>query len=321
MSHEIETHGKQAAFVAAHKSAWHELGTTLDHSFTASEAIEEGYLGGWNVRKDSLVTAGGIAVPGKYAVVRNNPFTDVPEALGVVGEAYHIVQNEEHCGILDALVDESGAHFDTAGSLDGGRKVFVTMKLPGHISVGGVDPVEQHIAAINSHDGSMAFTLMVTPVRVVCANTLNAAFGNHSHLIRIRHTSGAQQGLIAAARNALELSFNYLDEFQESAERLINTTMTSSRFEEIITAEFGAPEDAAPATRTRAENKIDDMISLFCDADTHEGMRNTAWAGFNAMVEWWDHQAPVRGEGGSITRAERALLSSKFANRALELVS
>lgn len=325
MSHRIETNGDRATFVSAHTDAWHQLGTTLDHTFTAEEAMEHGLLGGWDVRKRPVFTTDEngemVEIPGRASVLRNNPFTPgKTDVLGVVGENYRIVQNEDHAEFLNTLVDESGAHFETAGSLNDGRQVFITMRLPGHINIGGVDPVENYIAAMNSHDGSMAFTMMVTPIRVVCANTMNMAFQNKSHLYRVRHTSGIERHLRSQAREALDMTFDYLEGFQEQADRLINTTLTLSQFEQIIAKEFGAPEDAPAVTVTRCENKIDQMTALFADSITHEGLRETAWAGLNALTEWSDHYAPTRGDDRDTARAQKALLAPSFKNRALDLM-
>jgi hypothetical protein len=110
-----------------------------------------------------------LEVPGAYATVRTNPFTGArasPWASSVAG--YHPLQNEEHAAFLNHLADASGATFDTAGSLRGGRQVFVTMRLPQHLSIGGTDRVDLNIAALNSHDGSSAFRVLVTP----CARRL-----------------------------------------------------------------------------------------------------------------------------------------------------
>lgn len=326
MAHKLDITNGRTSFVSAHTDAWHQLGTTLDHSFTAEEAMREGLLGGWNVRSRPIqtITETGeyLPVPGRNAIVRDNPVVDGRvDVLGTVGSRYSIIQNEEHAGLLNALVEESGAHFDTAGALEGGRKVFITMKLPGHISVGGVDPIDNYLAAINSHDGSMAFTLMVTPIRVVCANTLNAAFGQKSHVFRIPHTSGVEKRLRTQARQALDMSFNYLGTFQEEAEQLINTTMTQSQFEAIISKEFGAPEGAGKQTVARAASKLEELSALFAEASTHEGVRDTAWAGFNALAEWSDHYQHTRGEGKELTRARNAVLYPAAKNRALELVS
>lgn len=330
MAHNLDTTNGQTSFVSAREDAWHRLGTVLPDSFTANEAMEHGLLGGWNVRKVPVMAeiAEGltIPVPEKFAVVRNNPVVaGQVDPLGVVGPAYTVVQNEELAGLLDNLIDESGAKFETAGAIDGGRKVFITMKLPGGIRIGGVDPVNNYIAAMTSHDGTSATTLLVTPVRIVCENTMNLAFQNHSNIFRVRHTSGAQRLLAQQAREAMEFTYDYLDGFQEEAERLINTTMTLGKFEEIVNNAFQPPKDAPAATVTRNENKIAEIVGLFADAHTHEGVRDTAWAGLNALTEWSDHYAPVRGSGGSSEveadlRARKSLLDTEFKNKARKLI-
>ena len=325
MAHDIDITDGTASFVTARLDAWHALGTKLDHSFTALEAMEEGRLGGWDVRKAPLYTRIGgdeRELADRFAVLRNNPV--VPgrvDVLSTVGTAYQIIQNEEHAALLDAVVDESGAHFETAGALDAGRKVFITLRLPNHIDVGGVDRVDQYLAAVNSHDGTTAFTFFVTPVRVVCANTLNIALGSARNTFRVRHTSGAKLGIVNQAREVLDMSFRYLGEFQEQAEQLINTEMTEAAFLNIIRAEYGAAADAGAATRTRADNRLDEIEELFAVASTQDGIRGTAWAGFNALTEWADHYSPSRGDERDVSRATWAVLDPTFKNRAFALMA
>ena len=319
MAHQIETHKGKAAFVTANIPAWHQLGTVLDGAFTAEQAMELGRLGGWNVRKSPLFVAEtGRPAEGAYATIRDSPFepgqTDV---LGVVGETYHPVQNEEMADILNILVDESGAVFDTAGSLRGGAQTFVTMKLPGHMLIGGVDAHEMHVAAVNSHDGNSAFSLLVTPVRIVCANTLSAALGGARNTIRLRHTQGLRRNLIDDARRALDMTFDYLDAFQAEADQMINTQLTLDRFEEIVANEFGTTSEV-PHVAAKARNKIEDLCSLFADAQTHEQVRGTVWAGFNAFVEYADHYSEVRGHLEN--RARSAALGSDFKVKARKLM-
>ncbi len=146
--HDLDITDGTASFVSAREPAWHQLGTVLDSAFTAADAMWVGHLGGWNVRKvPALADLDGrrtVPMHGRYAVIRDNPVTrGQVDVLGDVGEAYHPIQNETYAEILDTLVDESGAHFETAGAIAGGRKVFLTMKLPGHILVGGRDQVDK----------------------------------------------------------------------------------------------------------------------------------------------------------------------------------
>lgn len=327
MTTTLDVTAGQASFVsAAHLSPIERLGTRLDGLFTAEEAMEHGHLGGWNVRKWPALAVdpdSGLRIPkpGRVDIVRDNPIVKGQiDFLGETGAGYHIVQNEAHADLLNHLVDESGANFELAGATDDGRRVFISMKLPGHINIGGIDPIENSLLAINSHDGSMSFTLVVLPIRYACKNVLNCNFSSVPNMMRVRHTSGAETNLRTEARQALDMSFEYLDGFQEEANRLLDKTLTQSRFEEIITREFGAGEDASRAAITRAENKIAKMNELFADAMTQDGIRETAWAGFNALTEWADHYSPTRGDDRENARAAKAIFEPSFKNRALQLM-
>lgn len=331
MAHNLDINGGVASFVSARQDAWHQLGTVLPDTFTAEDALKHGMLAGWMLRKVAInaqvTEKKQLIIPRQYAVVRNNPvIAGQFDVMGVVGENYTIMQNESLCHLLNLLVDESGAHFETAGALDGGRKVFITMKLPGNIRIGGADRVDMYICVMTSHDGSTSTIFMVTPVRVVCENTLNIALGASSNMFRVRHTVGADKIMIQQARDALDFTFDYLEDFQEKAEQLINTTLTQNMFEEIIAREFGAPEDAPASTITRTDNKLDQMAMLFADASTQAGIRDTAWAGFNALTEWYDHFSPVRGAGVNTgtedqLRSRKALLDPDFKNQALRIMA
>ncbi|MGN6577008.1 MAG: DUF932 domain-containing protein, partial [Nocardioides sp.] len=247
-----------------------------------------------------------ISTPG-YATVRDTPFTGRAEALGVVGAGYEPLQNEDHAEFLNNLADQSGAVFDTAGSLRGGRQVFITMQLPDRLKIGGTDAVDLNIAALNSHDGSGAFRILVTPVRVVCANTQAAALAAHASSFSIRHTRNAKAA-VAAARDALGLTFEYVEAFEAEAKRLIGTTLTDGQFDDLIEATFG-PLD--PDASEQADADRHDVLSyLFHHADTQTGIRGTAWAGYQAVAAYVDHFAPVRAKNDAASARARRLLTS-----------
>jgi phage/plasmid-like protein (TIGR03299 family) len=230
MAHELDTTDNEVSFANSRSDAWHRLGQSIGHTMTAREALEAAHLAGWNVRKMALqvpqepiiddhgvTTPAPLAVPDFYATVRTNPINGRIDVLGVVGSKYEPVQNEASCELLDALVDESGgAHYETAGALRGGRETFVTMKLPNSMVFDGIDGSKDrtdfYLAALNSHDGSSKFRFLVTPVRIVCANTQAAALGSAKASWGIRHTGGARAA-ISEARNALKLSWRYVESF------------------------------------------------------------------------------------------------------------
>jgi phage/plasmid-like protein (TIGR03299 family) len=330
MAHNIEQYEDKAAFISAHTSAWHQLGTVVDHTFDAAEAMKVAHLGGWNVRKLPVPpiydesTGQWLETDQDFLVGRTNPFTGKVERLGSVGTDYTVIQNEEHAEFLNTLAGEGGAHFETAGSLNGGKRMFLTMKLPQHILVGGQDRVDLYLAASNSHDGTSPFTIYLTPIRVVCANTEHIAIKRANHIFKIRHTSGAGTR-IQKAREILGMSFKYVEEFEKEAEKLINAELTTTEFDRIIKAVF--PPSASDSTRSKnSEGKRrDDLLGLFNSAATQANIRGTRWAGYNAITEYVDHTAPVKGKGDrDLLRANRALTSPdviKTKQRAFDLLA
>jgi phage/plasmid-like protein (TIGR03299 family) len=205
MSHDIEVfRSGQAAFFSARQPAWHRLGTVTTNALSAEEALETALLGNWNVMKRPVFTTSPtgepIPIKGKYATVRRNPSpgsTD-SDALGIVGEDYEVIQNEEAFSFLTGLADHGDAVFETAGSLRGGARVFVTMRIPEPMKIADNDELDLYVAVATGHDGSFAFSAFPTPVRVVCQNTLSLALSGNKRVHKVRHATGAAPKLVEA---------------------------------------------------------------------------------------------------------------------------
>ncbi|MFK0047980.1 DUF932 domain-containing protein [Streptomyces sp. NPDC090741] len=327
MSHALEVHADgTASFVSANGvDAWHRLGTVTRGALTAEEALEKAYLSGWNVRKIGDVrateyTENGFTViesPDDFFTVRTNPKTGITERLGTVGSKYEPVQNEAHAEMLNLLVDESGANFETAGSLHGGKQVFVTMKLPMGVQVGGFDRHDLYLSGLNSHDGNSAFRLLLSPTRIVCANTQAMALKDAEASYSIRHTVGAK-GKIAEARKALDIVFAYRDAFEREAEKMINETLTLGAFEKVCEQIWGLTEPN-PGKRMVENHRLrmNTLRNLFENAETQASIRGTRWAGYNAITEYLDHHAPAGKDAvkAAEARATRTLTTSSKATK------
>lgn len=334
MAHEIEILGGtagSASFVSAREHAWHRLGVVLPETFDAADAMRYAKLGGWAVRKMPLQTAPAItaegvisplSVPEQFATVRTNPVTGGLDVLGVVGAQYEPIQNEAHAEVLDYVTDESGAHFETAGALRGGRSVFLSMKLPQTMQIGGIDPVDLYLVATNSHDGTSAFRLIVTPVRVVCANTLAAALRRNKGTYSIRHTSGARQGL-AEARRALGLTFRFAEEFEAAANRMIDAQIEADEFARVVAEVWPSEPTGKPSPA--ATDRLRQLNRLRWTSETiPAAIRPTRWGAYNAITEYVDHLSPTRTRTGRVEyRAERSVTGTGPAikTKAFELLS
>lgn len=294
-------------------NAWAQLGVPLDQPPNAEAALKEALLANWGVRTaplyaalppDSKGVSRTVEVRERVAVIRDSPtVAGQVDHLGIVSPTYPIIQNEEQADLLDSMAEESGAGFYTAGELEGGRKVFVTLRLPGHLNV-AADTVECYVATLKSHDGTTPFTVLVTPVRVATGTVLGA------HKLAMRHRPGVAS---AAGRLWLEGMFRYLDAFHQQAEQLAETPMSYGVFATIIERAYGAKLGAASSAATRAERLTTELLVAFEAADGA-----TAWDGYNVLAAWYDHRSPRRGD---TVRAQKALLDQRWKNRARELMS
>lgn len=265
---------------------------------------------------DLVVTAEDTAelaeVPGWYSTIRTVPVSGDVQVLGVVGEDYTPVQNEELAEFLTSITEQSGAVFETAGSLRNGGDVFMTLRLPEGIKVGGVDDLDLYLAGLNCHTGRRKLQVITTPVRVVCANTERAALGNTRSSYTFRHTPGIS-GRIEEAKAALRLTFDWAEVFKIEAETMINTPMSTNTFDALIKAVW--PEKfVGPTAEWRAPQTAqwDTLQGLFKSAATQENIRNTVWAGYQSIVEYLDWEIPVTGTEDS-AEINKARATRSFA--------
>ena len=334
MAHELEINGDQATFASFREPAWHQLGTVFEEEVSTDKMLELAHLDSWNVRLEE------IAIPDTFAsdkthyfVARTNPFNaDQTDVLGVVGERYRVLQNEDLFDFGDALLD-GGGRWETAGSIKGGRQVFGSLALEREMVIdkdGVGDKVTSYLLVNTSHDGSIAIQASVTPVRVVCANTLNLALGsgvgrNRSvkQSFKIRHTQTAQ-GKVQAAREALGLAKTYLDEFDKMAHELIQREITQDKFIDIINLAYPAPEKGSKAIAlTKWANKLNTIEEIYT-GDTNHMIAGTAWGALNALTERLDWYRSARGGNTEAMYASASgfdpMMNSE-KNRLLQLVS
>jgi phage/plasmid-like protein (TIGR03299 family) len=268
----------------------------------------------WVVEAKPMTIAGtNIVVPNKVANVRN---TD-SAVLGVVGSRYKVIQNTEMFSFADYLLD-AGAQFETAGSLRGGEIVFAAMEIPSeHIEIKGDNgQTKSYLVLANGHNGLFPFRALVTPVRVVCMNTLNAALGDAKTSFTIRHTAKVE-GKIAEAKRALGITHKVMDEFRVGAESLILKKMSEKDAIRVITSIFPLTEDEKRDKKVFSD-RAQQTLAIWKNAENLEGVRETAWGVWNAIGEYLDHGVAYRGGQRSTAadaKASSIVLDTGFAAR------
>lgn len=306
MAHELEIDSVtgKTTFASFREPAWHGLGTVFTNEVTTQEMLELASLDNWNVRLEE------IPMPEKftsdktnYFVARSNPFDKTQtDVLGVVGERYRTMQNEDLFAFGDNILD-GGGRWETAGSIKGGRQVFGSIALEREtiLDPNGVsDKINTYLLVNTSHDGSVAIQASITPVRVVCANTLNLAIGggvgrnrNIKQSFKIRHTQTAD-GKVIAAREALGLANAYMDEFDILAKAMIETEISKAKFDEIMLLAYPVPEKDAKGALSKWQTKTE-LIEDIYTGEFNNMISGTAWGAFNAMTERLDWYRSGRG--------------------------
>ena len=303
MAHLLESVNGETAFASLREPAWHGLGEVFTEEISTTEMLKKAKLNNWNVRLEEVAIPTGMESDKNYSfVVRDNPFTKGnKDVLGIVGERYAPLQNEELFDFADNILD-NGGRWETAGSIKGGRIVFGSLALEREtvIDPNGVsDKINTYLLVNTSHDGSISIQASITPVRVVCANTLNLALGNRGRggsvkqSFKIRHTQTAS-GKVAIAREALGLANQYMDEFSLMASEMIQTEVNKKKFDEIVLALYPKPKDEAKNAISRWENKID-LINEIYVGQFNNTISGTAWGVANALTERLDWYRSGRG--------------------------
>ena len=304
MAHDLEIgENGEVAFASLREPAWHGLGTVFEEEVNTAKMLELAHLDKWDVRlEDVSIPETFKSDKSYYFVTRTNPFDNTQnDVLGVVGERYKVLQNEDLFSFGDNILD-GGGRWETAGSIKNGRVVFGSIALENSITLdpnGRADKIDNYLLINTSHDGSVAIQASITPVRVVCANTLNLALsatrGKNAtkQSFKIRHTQTAE-GKIAVAREALGLARTYIDEFSKMANAMIETEITKAQFDKIVELAYPAPEKDAKGSFKKYDTKIDLLNDIYV-GQFNDTISGTAWGAFNALTERLDWHRSARG--------------------------
>jgi phage/plasmid-like protein (TIGR03299 family) len=297
-------------WVAEDGEPWHKEGTRIEYRVTTGKEAQK--LAGceWGVElrplyfQSSLSISRQAADGSQYeerqlvetdqcAVIR----TDTEGYLATVGRKFEPLQNDEFFSLMDEIVGQEEADYRTAGSLKGGRVVWVLASLPGYLKVGKDDHIAQFLLASNAHDGSQSYRINPTTVRVVCNNTLTMAnsiadqteANGGVSVQRFWHTSGLQKRAwdYAKAMAQIRVLFKKSEEvYQELAQCEVNQEDVDNFLEDV----FPIPEDAKRPTRML--NMRESVLHKFEGAGLGSDLitaRGTAWGLYNALAEFVDH--------------------------------
>ena len=265
---------------------WHGLGTIVMKAPTSADALRLAGLD-WLVVQEPVYTGYNEMVKGYKANVRSSD----RRVLGVVSDRYKVVQNTDAFSFTDELLGK-GVRYETAGSLQEGKTVWLLARLPREYIIAG-ERISPYLVFSNTHDGSGSVKVAVTPVRVVCNNTLNLALNTAKRSFSMIHT-GNIHDKIQEAKDTLFMAEQYMDNLGVEFEQLRRQKVTDAQVKEYIELLLPMDEDA---TAIQSKNIIKlrrDMEQRYYDAPDLKKVGNNAYRFINAVSDFATHSSPLR---------------------------
>ena len=251
---------------------------------------------------------------------------DTGAALGSVGSTYKVYQNIDALKVFDRLVGEGRVEYDRIGMIDGGRKMFASMKMPEGFTVAGWDDIDQYLYMVTSHDGSTGVRYIPANVRLGCTNQfayldprLRQA-GINPRVLSSRHSRHIESR-IGDAINALNVVDVLNEQFANTAGELMQIELDVAGRTEFYIDAMGLKTDEKLIDKvenpfgltTRGNNTLTRLHELEETAlGFDDGDINSAWGAFNVVTEYLDHQWVYdrKGEKVNQKRVESALLGT-----------
>lgn len=292
---------------------WHGMGLSVESAPTSEDAIRYAGLD-WEVESQPIYTKNGIKIPDNYVNIR----TSDNKPLGIVGERYQIIQNSEAFAFTDSLLGE-GVQYETAGSLKGGKIIWMLAKLPNKFEILG-DKVDPYVVFTNTHDGSGAVKVAMTPVRVVCNNTLNAALRSAKRTWSARHTGNINNKLDEAMRT-LELADKYIKATQDTFEELYKVKVNEVKVRSLINNVIPITDKMTPRQKENAETVRKDILYRYENAPDLVDREETGARFIQAVADMTSHITPFRQTKNYAENKFKATIDgNETLDRAISLV-
>ena len=236
MAHEVET----MAFTG--ELPWHGLGNEVSNTMTSSEMLEASGCN-WEVQltqnhyPSDHAHKAGEAVPESYFIER----TSDGSILGpyVAGSQYKCFQNSELFDFFTPFIDDGSMFLHTAGSLFGGKKVWCMATTNEGFTLGQDDEVVNNLLFTINHTGMEANSALLTPIRVVCNNTMRMALNGAGDVVKHNHKTPFDA---EAMKVALGMASEQFGEFEEFAKAMAKKVLTGAEELEFFKYVFGGKE-------------------------------------------------------------------------------
>ena len=265
---------------------WHGLGTEVQEAPTSAEALICAGLN-WEILQKSVYSEDGTLIDGYKVNIRDSDNA----MLGIVSDRYKVVQNKDAFRFTDDLLG-AGVTYETAGSLQGGRKVWMLAKMPQRYIIGG-DEIAPYMVVMNSHDGSSGIKVAMTPIRVVCQNTLNLALNKAKRVWTTKHTENVMNR-VHEARETLMLAEAYMNGLGHEIDALSKIKLTDKKVMDFMKEFFPVTEDMSEITKKNNLRLLEDIKQRYWDAPDLVDIGKNGYRFINAVSDFATHADPLR---------------------------
>jgi phage/plasmid-like protein (TIGR03299 family) len=277
MAHMVET------MAYAGELPWHGLGVKVIDDLTPEQMMEKAGVN-WSVEKQDLVTSGGSTVKSKQALVRSSDGL----VLDVVGKGWNPVQNADAFNFFEEYVRAGDMQMHTAGSLNDGKMVWALAKTNESFELFNGDVTENYFLFSNPHEFGKAIDIRMTPIRVVCNNTLTLSLSQESDkMLKVNHRKEFD---VAEVKEQMGIAREKMEQYKTMAEFLGSKRYTSENIVEYFNEVFGSIakekiDGVTPFTSNNAKNAMEYL-------DTQPGAnfaQGSFWNAFNTVTYMTDH--------------------------------
>lgn len=264
------------------ETPWHGLGTEIREAPASADALIAAGLD-WIVEQRDVYSEDGSLIPGYKVNIRS---TD-QAALGIVSDHYKVVQNKDAFQFTDDLLGE-GVTYETAGSLQGGKKVWMLARIPQRYIIAG-DEITPYMVMMNSHDGSSGIKVAMTPIRVVCQNTLNLALNTAKRIWAAKHTENVMNR-VCEARDTLLQAETYMAELGRGIDELSKIKLSDRKILEMMQELFPVSEDINEMQKKNNLRLLEDLKQRYWDAPDLSHVGKNGYRFINAVSDFATHK-------------------------------
>jgi len=290
MAHELEMVNGEAQMAYVGNVPWHGLGTKVEHDLTPGDFQKVAGLD-WTVEKQPLTTATGIPIKNKEALVR----TSDNSVLDVVGTGWNPVQNSEAFEFFHDYVMAGDMEMHTAGSLKDGQMVWALAKTKESFELFNGDQTDNYFLFTNPHQFGKSINIRMTPIRVVCNNTLTLSLSQSSDkMVTVNHRKAFDPDMV---KEQMGIAREKMEQYKSMAAFLGGKRATGDNVIQYFNEVFGAPakekEDGVlPFTSRNAKIAMENL-------NTQPGAnfaQGSWWQAFNSVTYMTDHLQGREGD-------------------------